>query len=336
MSDHAGALAPHHVVPPFSQVGICGSDVHYYTHGAIGPFVVKAPMCIGHESAGRVVAISEGTSTTLRVGDAVALEPGLPCGSCAQCRGGLYNLCPGMQFFATPPVHGSLAKYVSHPASWCYLLPEGRVSVEEGAMCEPLAVAVHACRRGGVTQGSRVLVTGAGPVGLLCAATAKAFGAVHTTVTDVVEGRLAFATAHGMADATVHVAGLSPGEAARRAMEAGGGPATVVIECCGFTNSVQTAVLASAPGGVVVLVGMGSDEVSLPLLEASVREVDLRPVFRYRNAYPAAVELIASGKVDVKPLITHRFAVGSGEDAVEGFKIAMNPAAGAIKVMFTL
>lgn len=334
---------PGNILIQMKAVGICGSDIHYYTHGEIGPFVVKEPMHCGHESAGVVAHIPEGTQTSLQVGDAVALEPGVPCSTCAQCRAGLYNLCPDMKFFATPPVHGSLARYVSHPACWCFKLPPG-MSAEEGALCEPLAVAVHACRRGGVTQGSRVLVTGAGPVGLLCAMTARAFGASHVTLTDVNVGRLAFAAQHGMAHATVHVAGLSPQEAAAKVKQAAGGPANVVIECCGFTQAVQTAIYSSAPGAAVVLVGMGSNEVALPLLEASVREVDLRPVFRYRNAYPAAVELIASGAVNVKPLITHRIPVTSMEgpqpaqaqEAVQGFDIARDPTAGSIKVMFTL
>jgi L-iditol 2-dehydrogenase len=326
---------PGHVLVRMRAVGVCGSDVHYWTHGAIGPFVVKAPMVIGHESAGVVEAVGDGVAS-VAPGDAVALEPGVPCGGagCDQCREGRYNLCPGMRFFATPPVHGSLATWVTHPAAFCHRLPAG-VTLEEGALCEPLAVGVHACRRGGVAPGDRVLVTGAGPIGLVCMLVAKASGAAHVTVTDVNPARLAVAARLG-ADATVAVSGLDPAAAAAAVLAAAGGPAHVVIECCGFTSALKTGIAAARGGGAVVLVGMGSDEVALPLLEASVREVDLRPVFRYRGAYPTAIALLAAGKVDVKPLVTHRFPGLDAAGLAEGFETARTGKGDAIKVMFTL
>jgi L-iditol 2-dehydrogenase len=320
------------VLVRIANVGICGSDVHYWTHGSIGPFVVRAPMVIGHESSGVVQAVGAGV-THLAPGDGVAIEPGVPCGDCAVCRAGVYNLCARMCFFATPPVHGSLARFVVHAAAFCHKLPPG-VSLEEGALCEPLAVGVHAARRAGVTGGQRVLVAGAGPIGLVCAQVAKAFGAVHVTVTDVNADRLAFAAAHG-ADAVVHVAGMDAAAAAAAVMAAAGGPVDAAMECCGVTSALATAIAASAPGGAIALVGMGSDTVALPLLEASVREVDLRPIFRYRHAYPTALALLAAKRVSVAPLVSHRFDM-SAAGVADGFALARDGRDGAIKVMFTV
>jgi L-iditol 2-dehydrogenase len=323
---------PHEVTVAIKCVGICGSDVHYWTHGSIGPFVVRKPMVIGHESSG-VVEVVGSAVTHLSPGDRVAIEPGVPCSACAQCRAGAYNLCPDMRFFATPPVHGSLARRVTHAAAFCHKLPDG-VTLEEGALCEPLAVGVHAATRAGVSGGHRVLVTGAGPIGLVCMQVAKAFGAVHVTMTDVNTDRLVFARAHG-ADAVVAVQGLSVADAAAAVKAAAGGPVDAVMECCGISSALQTAIAAAAPRAALALVGMGADSVALPLLEASVREVDLRPIFRYRHAYPTAIALLAAGKVDVKPLVSHRFEM-TAEGVAAGFTLARDGSDNAIKVMFTL
>jgi len=177
------------------SVGICGSDVHYWTHGEIGDFKLTTPMVLGHEASGVVVAV--GSSVThLVVGDRVAVEPGLPCMSCEFCRGGRYNLCVDMKFCATPPIHGSLAHRYNHRASFCYKLPEN-VSFDEAALLEPLSVAVHACRRGGVGLGSSVLICGAGPVGLLNMLVAKACGAAQVAISDISSSRLQKAKALG-------------------------------------------------------------------------------------------------------------------------------------------
>lgn len=293
---HHPLYHPLYLPPQVEACSVCGSDCHYWKHGSIGPFVVKEPMVIGHESAGVVVSVGPGV-THVAPGDRVALEPGVPCGGCEHCRQGSYNLCPDMRFFATPPVHGSLARYISHHADFCYKLPDG-VSTEEGALCEPLSVGVHAARRGGVAGGDSVLVTGAGPIGLVCAMVSRAFGATRVVMTDVNPQRLEFAAKIGAADATVNVGGLSAADAAAAVLAANGGaPVAVAHECCGFTSALQTAIAATKGGGAITLVGMGSDTVTLPLLEASIREVDLRPIFRYRHSYPTAIQLIAAGKV---------------------------------------
>lgn len=310
------------------SVGICGSDVHYWTHGAIGDFVVKAPMVLGHESAGVVVQVGDGVSN-LAVGDRVAIEPGVSCRRCWQCKIGRYNLCPQMSFAATPPVHGTLTRFYAHPADFCFKLPGG-VTLEEGALLEPLSVAVHACRRGGVTAGSEVLVCGAGPIGLVCLMTAKAMGAHRVLITDIDDARLSKAKELG-ASHTFNVRGKTSdeiGAEVRGALEGQG--ASVTIECSGAEASVKAGLGATESGGVIVLVGLGAPVLTLPILDAAVREVDIRGIFRYANAYPTALALVASGKVNLKALITHRFAL---EETVRAFSTAKTGADNAIKVI---
>lgn len=324
-----------HVRIRVANVGICGSDVHYWKRGRIGPFVLEAPMVIGHEAAGTVEAVGSGV-TSLRPGDRVALEPGVPCCSHPAYRQGRYNLAP-ISFMATPPVHGCLCERVDHPAEWCYRLP-AQVSLEEGAMCEPLSVGVHACRRGGVQPGKRVAILGAGPIGLVTLLAAKAFGADCIAITDLKETNLELAKQLG-ADAALQASALAvPADAAAALREAAGAPDgfEVVIDCAGFESTMQVALSACASGGTVVLVGMGQELMTLPLTEACIREVSIVGSFRYCNTYPLCVSLLASGRVNVKPLITHRFGF-SPEDVQHGFEAAhLADQTGAIKVMFTL
>ncbi|XP_013419139.1 sorbitol dehydrogenase [Lingula anatina] len=309
------------------STGICGSDVHYWKHGRIGDFVLTTPMVLGHESSGTVCKVGSGV-TSLKVGDRVAIEPGVPCRVCNYCKTGRYNLCREMQFCATPPYHGTLTRLYTHPADFCFKLPDN-VSYEEGALLEPLSVGVHACRRAGVSLGSKVFICGAGPIGLVNMLTAKAMGASKVCISDISEGRLGVAKTMG-ADSIVLVNTKDAKAVAKQVETALGEMPDITIECSGAESSIQTGIYATKAGGVLMLVGLGPAEIKLPVVNAACREVDIRGLFRYANCYPAALEMIASGAVDVKPLITHHFTL---EESLEAFETSRTGAGGAIKVM---
>ncbi|KAH9499247.1 hypothetical protein Btru_003508, partial [Bulinus truncatus] len=298
------------------QVGICGSDVHYWTHGRIGDFIVKAPMVLGHEASAVVSKVGPNV-ISLKVGDRVAIEPGVPCRICYYCKSGRYNLCPDMKFCATPPYHGNLARYYVHDADFCFRLPD-HVSFEEAALLEPLSVGVHATNRAGVGLGNTVLVCGAGPIGLVNILTAKAKGASTVCVTDIDESRLNKAKEIG-ADYVLKVTNSDPLKVAEAIESLMGHKPDITIECSGAAKSIQTAIYATKSGGVVVLVGLGQDLVEVPVVNAGVREVDIRGIFRYANCYPTALAMVASGKVNVKSLITHRFKL---EESIKAFEAA--------------
>jgi L-iditol 2-dehydrogenase len=255
---------------------------------------------LGHESSGRVVALGEG-ATRHRAGDRVTLEPGVPCGRCRECRTGRYNLCAEVRFFATPPVDGAFATYVAIHEDFAFALPD-TVSDEAGALIEPLSVGVWACRKAGVSAGDRVLVTGAGPIGLLAAQCARAFGATEVTVSDVNEHRLALAERLGA-----------------RAVRAGDelAEADALLECSGHPDALRAGIAALRPAGTAVVVGMGPDEeASVPLSLIQTRELWLTGTFRYANTYPAAIALVAAGRVDPEAIVTGRWPLEEAEAAL--------------------
>jgi L-iditol 2-dehydrogenase len=283
-------------------VGVCGSDTHYFDHGRIGRFVVESPLVLGHEAAGVVVAVGSSVDPA-RVGQRVSIEPGVPCRSCEQCLAGRYNLCPDMVFHATPPVDGSLAELVAIHHAFAHPVPD-TVSDTTAALLEPLSVAVWACRKAGVRPGSRVLVTGAGPIGLVCVQVARASGAGEVVVADVNERRLAVATELGATGTVVSGAGaLGRAYAGRPAPD-------VLLECSGHPGATVEAIRALAPAGHAVLVGMGGDQLALPLSVVQERELVVTGTFRYAGTWPAAIALAASEQVDLERLVTGRFALG--------------------------
>ena len=306
-----------------TAVGVCGSDVHYWHRGAIGPFVVRGPIVLGHECAGTVVALGPGAGPAgLRPGDRVALEPGIACGRCPSCRSGRYNLCPEVVFLATPPVDGALAEYVVHPVAFCHRLPDG-VTDEAGALLEPLSVGVHAVRRGAAVLGARVLVTGLGPIGLAAVMAALGAGAAEVFGSDPVPFRRRAAVDLG----ATPVPGSGTAEELR-AETAGGVDAA--IECSGAAAALALCCASVRAGGRVVVVGMGAEHASLPILELQTREVDVIPVFRYHHTYPAALGLVRRGAAPVERLITHRLTLGR---VAEAFELSRAAAPGTMKVM---
>lgn len=289
------------VVVEVGAVGICSSDVHYYyDHGRIGNYVVDQPMIIGHEAAGTVVDVGANVDPRL-IGRQVALEPGVPCLACAECLNGRYNLCPDVVFFATPPVDGAISQFVSIDAHFCAPCPAG-LSDEQAAMAEPISVGIWAARKAHITPGDRVLVTGAGPVGLLAAQVARAFGAVEVTVTDLSGFRLAKARQLGLE--------------AHPAAEPLPGEYDVLLECSGSPAALGAGMQAVARAGRIVLVGMGAETVTINVSLLQGREISLTGTFRYANTYPLALQLVASGAVDVGPVITHHFGIDDTEDAL--------------------
>ncbi len=295
---------PDEVLIRIGSVGVCGSDVHYYEHGRIGRYVVDRPLVLGHEAGGEVVAVGSGVrSRTL--GQRVSVEPGVPCRSCPQCLVGRYNLCPDMRFFATPPYDGAFCEYVVMPAAFVHPIPEN-ISDDAAGLLEPLSVGVWACRRGQVTAGSRVLITGAGPIGLVSVQAARAYGATEVMVTDVNPQRLELAQQLGAV--ALDVARTPVGEA--------GFEPDVMLECSGNAVATRDAVRTVARAGHVVLIGMGGDELSLPLSLVQERELVLTGAFRYANTWPTAIALVASGRVDLDVLVTGHYGLDDVERAL--------------------
>jgi len=319
------AINADQVLVHIRAVGVCGSDVHYWHSGRIGPVVVEKPMILGHECAAEVVEIGANVAH-LRLGDRVALEPGVPCGRCDLCRAGQYNLCPDVVFLATPPVDGAFCEYVAHKGTFAFKLPEG-MSFEEGTMCEPLSVGIHAVRRAGIGLGDSVLITGAGPIGLLTLMAARAAGATTTIITDVQPNRLELARELG-ATATADVRSEGALGLVRDLTQGRGVDA--VIECTGLSDPMLTGLEAAKSGGTVVWVGMTDDQYNIPAVKTIRKELDIKGIFRYRNTYLAAIDLIATGRAEVARLITHRFPLNRLQEAME---VAHTGRDGAVKVM---
>ncbi|OJD31321.1 d-xylulose reductase a [Diplodia corticola] len=329
----------HDVLLHIAQTGICGSDIHYWQRGRIGSFVLDSPIVLGHESSGTVVRAGSGVSPHhLRPGDRVAVEPGEPCRRCAHCRAGEYNLCAATIFAATPPHDGTLQKFFAVAADYCYRVP-AHVDMEEAALVEPVAVAVQVCKTAGVPLGGRsVLVFGCGPIGVLCQAVARAYGASVVCGVDVDESRLELARAFAGSETVMNPSvGDEGGEGgAREPVEraevaAGllkerlglGEGADVVLECTGAEPCIQAGVFAARSGGVYVQAGMGKENVTFPITTACIRGLTIKGSIRYTaGCYPAAIDLVASGKVPVKKLVTHRFKFEEAEKAFELVKAA--------------
>jgi L-iditol 2-dehydrogenase len=295
-------------------VGVCGSDVHWYEHGKIGPYVVREPLILGHEAAGVIVDVGEGTPKN-RIGQRVTIEPGIPDGICEQCRAGRYNLCPNVRFFATPPIDGAFTNYVTLPGDFAYALPDGMTD-EEGAMMEPVSVCLWACRKAQLQGGDHVLITGAGPIGLITMKVAFALGATQVTITDILPQRLEAARKLG-ATRTVNVA-EEPLASAKL-------EADILIECSGNETALIDGVRSLRPAGRAIVVGMNaSEELRVPMFLIQEREILLTGTFRYANTYTDAIALVASGRVELKSLITGHFTLEETEKALRDAE--QNPA----------
>jgi D-xylulose reductase len=307
-------VGPDDVKIKVHTVGVCGSDVHYYTHGAIGPFVLREPMVLGHEAAGTVVEVGANVRH-LAPGDRVCMEPGIPNLSSRASKLGIYNVDPDVRFWATPPIHGVLTPYTVHPAAFTYKLPDN-VSFAEGAMVEPFAIGMQAATRARIQPGDVAAVVGAGPIGIMIALAALAGGCARVFISDLSADKLAIA---GQYPGIIPVDIREKPLASVLAEETAGWGADVVFEASGSPRAYEGLFDLVRPGGVLVMVGMPVEPVTFDVSGAIAKEVRIETVFRYANIFDRALELIASGKVDLKPLISETFSFA---DSIKAFERA--------------
>ncbi|KIX05944.1 uncharacterized protein Z518_03918 [Rhinocladiella mackenziei CBS 650.93] len=316
---------PGEVQVQIKSTPLCGSDLHYFSHYANGDIIIREPLTQGHETAGIIVAL--GTEVDhLKVGGRVALEVGVPCEKCFHCQDGRYNVCPDLRFRSSaasyPHFQGTLQEKVNHPARWCHRIPDS-MSFDDGALLEPLSVAIHAFRKADIRSGSPVLIIGAGVVGLLCAAVARHRGCRRIVAADIAPGRLEFAQTNGFVDAQYTIVpkrgkdlkedlAISKETAANLIALSEGSGYDAVFECTGVEASVRTSIYACRPSGDVLLVGMGTPIQTLPVSAAAFCEVNLKGIWRYADTYPTALKIMESIeqqylKADARKLITHKF-----------------------------
>ncbi len=314
------------VLVKLEYVGICGSDVHYLEHGKIGDFIVDGDFILGHECAGTVVELGSGVQN-LKVGDKVALEPGVTCGQCEFCKTGRYNLCPDVEFLATPPYHGSMMKYIAFPENMCFKLPDN-ITTKEGALVEPLAVGMHAALQGGVKLGDSVVILGAGTIGLVTLLACKAYGATDITVVDVIPKRLEYAKKLGAttvinaaeADALVEVDKMTN----KKGVD-------IVIETAGSARTISQTPYMVKNGGTIVLVGLApQDIIEFNFAKIMAKEAQIKSVFRYRNIYPTAIKAIAQGIINITGIVTHEFDF---EDSAKAFDYVINNKQDVVKAV---
>jgi L-idonate 5-dehydrogenase len=310
------ALGPSDISVRVAFGGVCGSDLHYYHHGGFGVVRLREPMILGHEISGVVETVGA-ECERIKVGDRVAVSPSVPCNKCRYCLEGRQNQCLDMRFYGSamrfPHVQGAFRETLVCMESQAHLVADG-MSLQEAAMCEPLAVTLHATRRAGGLLGKRALISGSGPIGLLCALSARRAGAAEMVVTDIADGALSFARRIGV-ERTINVA-REP--AALDAYKADKGYFDVLFEASGAESALRTGIEVVRPAGVIMQLGLGGD-MTIPINAITAKEINLRGSFRFHEEFALAVELMGKGLIDVKPLIS---ATLPFMDATEAFELA--------------
>jgi len=300
-----------HAARDHRAVGVCGSDVHYYQHGRIGPYVVREPLILGHESAGRIAALGLEVSKHA-VGQRVTLEPGVPCGRCRECRAGRYNLCPDVVFFATPPIDGAFANYVTIHEDFAFALPD-ELSDDVGALMEPLSVGIWACHKAGVSAGDRVLITGAGPIGLIAAEVCRHVGARFVVITDVSPYRLKLAESMG-ADLALDVSRETIASAQRRLGMVEG--FDVALEMSGHPSALPDIVANLNHGGRIAMLGLPAQPIELDWGKVVTHMITIKGIYgreMYETWY-AMSAMLRSG-LDISSVITHRLPAAEWAEA---------------------
>ncbi|WP_105030211.1 NAD(P)-dependent alcohol dehydrogenase [Arthrobacter ruber] len=285
------------------SVGVCGSDVHYFKHGRIGPYIVESPLILGHELSGEIVAVGANVNDS-RIGQRVAVEPQRPCRVCDFCRQGAYNLCPKMEFYATPPIDGAFCEYVLIQDDFAYEVPD-TISDHAAALMEPMSVGIAAAQKGGVKVGDTVLIAGGGPIGIITGQVARAFGAADVVIADINPARRELAATYGLR--VVDPATESTEDLA----------AHVFVDASGATPAILNGIRSVRAGGTVVLVG-SADQFPLSVPEVAMRELNVTGTFRYTNTWPIARALLVSGQVELDSLVTHVYGIEQVEEALGG------------------
>ena len=321
------SVGPDDVRIKIHSVGICGSDVHYYQFGKIGNFVVTEPMVLGHEASGTVLEAGSSVKD-LKPGDRVCMEPGIPEPNSKAVMLGMYNLDPAVRFWATPPIHGCLRETVVHPARFTFKLPDN-VSYGEGAMAEPLSVGLQAVKKAGIKPGDTALVTGCGTIGIVTAMSALAGGCSRVIITDVIQEKLDIASKYGITPVNIKKQNLV--DTVNELTDGWG--VDIIFEASGNESAIANIFDPLCPGGTIVFIGMPVQPVPVDIVAAQAKEAVIKTIFRYAHVYPRAINLMASGKIDVKPLITDTYKF---EDGVAAFEYAANPKPTSVKVMIEL
>jgi D-xylulose reductase len=320
-------LGPDDVRIKMHTIGICGSDVHYYTHGKIGNFIVKEPMILGHEASGTIIEVGKNVKT-LKTGDRVCMEPGVPNLRSRAMMEGMYNLDPDVVFWATPPYHGCLRETVVHPAMFTFKMPDN-VSFAEGAMVEPLSVGLQAVKKASIKPGDVGLVTGCGTIGILAGLAALAGGCSKVIITDVIEPKLKIAESYGMVPVNIIKQDL------QKTVDkiTGGWGVDVIFEASGNEAAIANIFQPLCPGGKVVFIGMPVNPVPVDIVAAQAKEAHIETIFRYANVYPRALALMGSGKMDVKPLVTDKYKFA---DAIKAYDYAVKPEPRTVKIVIEM
>lgn len=322
-------LGPRDVRIKLHTVGICGSDVHYYTHGSIGPFVVREPMILGHEASGTVIETGAEV-TSLSIGDRVCMEPGVPDPNSKATQLGIYNVDPAIRFWATPPVHGILRPTCVHPEAFTFKLPDN-VSFAEAAMVEPLATGIHASTKARIKPGDTALVLGAGPIGMVTALSALAAGCSRVFVADLAEQKLEIAAGLSQAISTIDISKVDLHGVIKKHTDDWG--VDVVFEASGSPKAAAGVFAPLCPGGCVVMIGGQSDPIAYDSGAAMVREARVENIFRYAHVFPRCVAMLGSGAIDLKPLITRSFEF---DDSVQAFKVAASAPPADVKMQIVM
>jgi D-xylulose reductase len=306
-------VGPDDVRIAIKACGICGSDVHYYLEGRIGDFVVNEPMILGHEASG-VVLEAGANVKNLKAGDRVCMEPGIPDFKSAETLKGIYNLDPAVRFWATPPIHGCLRETVVHPASYTCKLPDN-VSFHEGALVEPVAIGTWAAKKAKIAPGDTALVIGGGTIGIVTALAAESSGCSKVYIADIKKGKLDFINRHY--SGKLEAIDLNKTDITRYFAEKGIGGVNIVFEASGSAKAYDGICSYLVPGGRMVLIGMPSGTVPLDVVAMQTKELSIETIFRYVNIYPLVISMIASGKLDVKPLVTKQYSFTDSIAAIE-------------------